>query len=188
MKRVLMLILALMVIGLAFTPAHADSVTSGTAKVLVNVDPIIAITPVPPATITVQSGKFQIPITYTIGANKQEVTFSVQATDLWKADDPTGTEVAPIPLDTTLQATLTPTNGNALDGADNKLPLPWVAAAAINGFPAQGTGTKTFQSSQNGHFSQNVIVVVGWNQSDNEKPKGQYSGFVKLSGVIVGDP
>jgi hypothetical protein len=187
MKRVLMLILGVMVIGLAFTPAHADSVTSGTAKVLVNVDPIIATTPVPPAQITVQAGKFQMPITYLIGANRQEVTFSVQATGLWKADDPKGTEVAPIPVDTDLPATLSPTNGNALNGADNK--LAWVGPTdAINGFPAVGTGSKVFQSSQSGHFSQNVVVVVGWNQSDNEKPKGQYSGFVKLTGVIVADP
>jgi hypothetical protein len=189
MKKTIGLIVGLMVLGLAFAPgAFADSASSGTAKVLVNVDPIIAITPTPPAIITVQAGKFVVPVTFTIGANKQEVTFSAAGTDLWKADDPTGTEVAPIPFDQTKNCTLTLTNGNALDGADNKLPLPYTGTDAINGFPAYLSGSKTFQSSQSGHFSQDVILICGWNQNDSEKPKGQYSGYVRLIGVIVPDP
>ena len=185
MKRLVGLIVGLMVIGLAFAPgAWADSASSGTAKVLVNVDPIIAVTPVPPATITVQAGKFAIPVTFTIGANKQEVKFSAAGTDLYKADDPLGTEVAPIPFDQARACTLTLTSGNALDGANNQLPLPFAADVLINGFPSYISGSKVFQSSQNGHFSQDVVLVCGWNQSDNEKPKGQYSGFVRLYGVL----
>ena len=187
MKRLIGLIVGLMVIGLAFAPgAYADSATSGTAKVLVNVDPIIAITPVPPPIITVQSGKFAIPITFTVGANKQEVRFAAAGTDLYKADDPKGTEVAPIPFDQTRKCSLTLTSGNALNGEDNTLPLPFTADVLINGFQSYLSGSKVFQSSQNGHFSQDVILVCGWNQADSEKPKGQYSGFVRLYGLLVG--
>jgi len=185
MKRLLTLILVLMVVGMGFAPAYADSTQSGTAKVLVNVDPIIAITPTAPETITVQTGKFAIPVTFTVGANTQSVNFSAAGTDLWKADDPTGTEVAPILFDQTRACTLALTNGNALNGENNSLPLPFTAGDPINSFPSYLSGSKIFQSSQNGHFSQDVTLTCGWNQSDPEKTKGQYSGYVRLIGVIV---
>jgi len=80
MKRLLVLALGLMVIGLAFSPAYADSNTSGAAHVLVNVNPIIAITPVPQASIpTVQLGKFIVPISWLIGANAQQVALTLEA-------------------------------------------------------------------------------------------------------------
>jgi hypothetical protein len=185
MKRLLTLILGLMVVGMAFAPAYADTVSSGTAKLLVNVDPIIAITPQVPPTITIQSGKFVVPVVFTVGANTQQVNFSAEGTDLWKADDPTGTEVKPIPFDTTKACTLVLTNGHALDGADNTLPLPFTAGELINGFPSYLSGSKIFQSSQNSHFSQDVTLTCGWNQADPEKPKGQYSGFLRLLGIII---
>ncbi len=194
MKRVLMLILCALVLGLAFTPAHADSVTSGTARVAVNVNPIIAITPGGPPTPTVQTGIFTIPVPFTIGANFQTLQFQVEATDLFKADvvGIAGQQVPPIPL----VLTRTPgvclfalTSGNALNGDANVIPGPFVATGTnLGNFPSYLSGVRTFQSSQAGHFSQDVTLSCFWNQGDSEKPTGQYSGFVRLIGVVVPDP
>ena len=188
MKRLLVLALGLMVIGLAFSPAYADSNTSGAAHVLVNVNPIIAITPVPQASIpTVQLGKFIVPISWLIGANAQQVALTLEASALFKADDPTSPSFIPVDP-TTAVAVLIP-NGNAINGAANSLgTLTVTTSDTISGFPLVSTGTTTFQSSQAGTFSQTITTNVPYNQSNNELPKGQYSGWVKLLGVIVPDP
>jgi hypothetical protein len=47
------------------------------------------------------------------------------------------------------------------------------------------TETKAYESSQNNHFSQNVNVVVTWNQDDPEKPMGEYSGCVRLTALVL---
>jgi hypothetical protein len=52
------------------------------------------------------------------------------------------------------------------------------------GFPTQRSETIGFESSQNNRFSQDVTVTVCWDQDDDEKPMGEYSGVVKLTSMI----
>ncbi|HSR11830.1 MAG TPA: hypothetical protein VLS90_10335 [Thermodesulfobacteriota bacterium] len=190
MKRVLILIVTVMMLGLA-VQAYADSATTGTARVMVNVDPIIAITPGVPPIPTVQFGVFTIPVPFTIGANYQTLRFSVMATDLYKADvvGITGQQVPPIPLVLTRDCLFQLTSGNAINGLTNVIPAPFarLGSDVINTLPAYTSSSRVFQSSQAGHFSQDVTLSCFWNQNDNEKPKGQYSGFVRLIGVVVPD-
>ncbi len=151
----------------------------------VNINPVIAVGVTPPALIDVQAGVFGIPIVFSVHANKQEVTFFAEASNLFKADDPTGTTTPPIPVDIAVPATLRPDNGNPLNGDNNK--LAWGSPGSpIAGFPSAGvTVQKLFQSSQPGVFSQNVTLTVTYNQDNPERPVGQYSGKVKLTGLLL---
>ncbi|MCY2929535.1 MAG: hypothetical protein NTV86_08585, partial [Planctomycetota bacterium] len=115
--------------------------------------------------------------------NQQFVTLYVEASDLFKGDDPTGTSVTPIPLNTTVPAVISPEHANPANLGSNK--APWTGPGlAIGNFLTQKTLPILFESSQNNHFSQNVGVTVTWNQNDPEKPQGQYGGRVRLTAVL----
>ena len=132
----------------------------------------------------VQTGAFTATIEFRVDANHEDVDLACYASDLWKGDDPNGTEVTPIPLLFGAGCLIDPINANPTAGASPVAAFDESKTSTIYGFPAYGTNAINFESSQNGHFSQEVYVTVAWNQDDPEKPKGEYSGVVALYGMI----
>ena len=88
------------------------------------------------------------------------------------------TRLCPSDVDTTIGATITPTNAQPTQGASNV--ATYGAVGSYNGFDSYATNFINFESSQNADFSQDVSVHVGWLQSDPEQPQGEYSGYVVL--------
>ena len=183
--------------GLAASPALADSEGHGEQHVYVIVDSNITIGGLADeawsnenqTTITsvdlgrVQTGLFCGWIRWRVDANTEAVRFCLAASDLWKGDDPVGATVPPIPLYTEDGAEFDIEFGNPIFGQDGV--VAYNGQTTIGDFPALMTEYVTFESSQNGHFSQYVTTHVCWYQDDPEKPTGQYSGAVALWGFVV---
>jgi hypothetical protein len=184
MKRIGFLVCLAAIMGLA-AMTYADTNSSSTAHVIISVNPNVAVNTVAdPAIQQVQSGAIEVVITYLVEANLQECSLFVEASDLFKGDDPTNTDVAPIPLDTTVPAVIDPANANPMNGGSPN--AAWVGAGSpIGQYQTQLSETIEFESSQNNHFSQEVDVTVTWDQNDPEKPTGQYSGMVRLTALVT---
>jgi hypothetical protein len=183
MKRLLFVVLAL-----AFCAGFAMADLSGSASchVRVIVDPNVTMGAVA-STVdagSVQTGDFTATCVFRVDANKQIVSFYAEASPLYKGNDPTNSDVAPIPLNLSAGILLQPDNGNAMGGLSNVLSYG-TATGVCDGFPTVLTETKAYESSQNNHFSQNVTLVVSWNQDDPEKPMGEYSGCVRLTALLL---
>jgi hypothetical protein len=171
----------------AVVPAFADLSGQATAHVRVLVNPNVGITAVN-TTIdagTIQTGNFTASIDFKVDANLQEVSFQVDASPLYKGDDPTSTIVLPIPLNLSAGALIQPANGNATGGHSNVAAFSGGTGPIIQGFPTSATEVVQFSSSQNNHFSQNVNVKVVWNQGDPELPTGEYSGIVQVTALLL---
>ncbi len=184
MKRIGLLVCLLAIVGLT-SATYADTSSDSTAKVIIIVNPNVAVSTVAdPPMVNIQAGQVSILITYLVEANLQEACIYIEASDLFKGDDPTNQEVPPIPLDTTVPATIDPVNANPLNGGS--MDAAWIGAGLpIGQFDTQLSETICFESSQNNHFSQEVDVTVTWNQDDPEKPTGQYSGWVRLTALVT---
>jgi len=179
-----MAVLAL-VLGTGSAILQADQSSSATAKVYVTVSPNVAVA----NTLSVwdlgsvQTGTFTASIIGRVDANAQFVNMQIAASSLYKGDDPTNKDVAPIVVRTGTPVRVTPTNGNEANSGDNL--LAWDGdGPVINGYPTTNTEVGRFESSQNGHFSQNVTTTITYSQTDPEKPQGQYSGVVRLLVLI----
>ena len=182
MKRLFMLVLCLMFLGLAAVPAYADTSGSATASVIVTINPNMAVGVVTPIVDagTVQTGAFAANLVFRVDANTEAVKMFLEASSLYKGDDPLNTEVAPIPLKTSVPVLISPQYGNRMGALPNE--AAWNGAGALIGaYPTTSTETVQFESSQNGHYSQNVGYKITYTQPDPEKPQGQYSGKVKLT-------
>jgi hypothetical protein len=183
--KITLFIAALLLLGAA--SLHADPTGSAVATVVATVDPNIAV-----GTITsvvsppnVQMGDFTAEIVFRVDANTQKVKMSIEATGLYKGAV-VGGEVPPIPLNLLEGALIEPTDATPLGGGD---PIaPYVGDTMIEEFPAKQTAEITFESGQNNHFSQDVIVTITWNQDDPEKPTGEYTGKVRLTAMVVPGP
>ena len=188
MKKVLVILLALALCAGLATATRADTEACASCHVFVTVDPNVGVQPLLSSVDagSVQTGDFSATCIFRVDANKQEVTFQVEASDLYKANDPTGSEVAPIPLNLSAGVEVKPVNGNATGGATNILAYT-DETATCNGFPTLKTVQQEYSSSQNNHFSQDVSVKVTWNQDDPERPTGEYSGCVKLCAFLEPD-
>lgn len=168
--------------------AHADLEAMAFSEVAVIVDPNISIASLQQfvtASSSVQTGVFSITVPFRVDANQQFVDLSCASSELFKANDPTGTEVAPIPL--TGLCVIDAENANPVAFQSNQVlltnegpPIPTPRGT----FSTSQSDFLTFESSQSGHFSQNVSITVFWNQNDPEKPVGEYSGAVKLLGMV----
>ena len=178
MKKFAILISLLLIA--AFTSAvHADESATAVNGVYVIVDPNISMSA--GASVfagTVQTGEIDAEVTFRIDANEQEVEFIARVTDLWKGDD-SGSEVLPIPVDESAGVQITAQNGNPLAGGSSTV-FYTGSPGEVSGMPALETAPLVIQSSQDGHFSQNVFVMAHWIQSDPEKTIGEYSGFIEL--------
>jgi len=173
--------------GLALA-SYADTQGSAVCTVYVNVDPNVAVG-ARTATVdagTVQTGDFSATCEFRVDANKQQVALYVCASDLYKGDDPSNTEVAPISLNLSEGVLIDPTNANPLAGG-SKVASYTGPGDVVEGFPTMCTEVIEYESSQNNHFSQSVFVTVTWTQDDPEKPMGEYSGKVKLVALLGPD-
>jgi hypothetical protein len=190
MKEFLFSILSLAMLGgLAYTPAYAESRSSAVATVLVNVIPNIAVavkTPVVNAgTIqTGQTGDFVATVVFSIAANSEKVKMFLEASDLYKGDVPAGTEVSPILVNTGDPAGIAAQFGRQTKGGANK--AMWLGTGSdLLSFKTRTTETVEYESSQKGHFSQDVTCTISYTQPDPKKPVGQYSGKVRLTAFIT---
>ena len=52
-------------------------------------------------------------------------------------------------------------------------------------FPAVGTESIQFESSQGNTFSQPVTLTINWLQDDPQKPQGIYSGRVGIDVMLI---
>jgi hypothetical protein len=186
MRKLIALVACLtLVLGVS---AFADEIAKPVAaKVYLNIDPNIAIRAL---TGTVDGGSLQmgdaaIDILFRVDANTQAVELTFLVTPRVKGNDPTNVEVAPLQPVGGLQ--IDPTNANEILGGDGFAQFAgaqdWDASEGL--FPGLLTEAVIFESSQDGHFSQDVTVTAKCNNSDPEKPTGEYSGYVVLWGAVV---
>jgi hypothetical protein len=120
MKRIAYILAVVAILGLT-TATYADLESSAVAKVYATVNPNVAVNydnGVVDAG-TIQTGLICADIVFRIDANKESVQIFVEASDLWKGDDPTNSEVAPILLAQAEGATIDPVNANPLGSGSN---------------------------------------------------------------------
>jgi len=132
----------------------------------------------------IQTGVFPGQVVFRVDANVEEVDMQIIATNLYKGDVPDSPFKIPVKSGTPDDGALVePAFGNATEGHGNL--LAWLAGPVIlNGMEALETETVSFESGQNGHFSQEVTVTVEYDQADPELPQGEYSGWIKLVAAI----
>lgn len=191
MKKMLVLILALMFIGVA-TQVYADNSNSAVARVEITVAPNIAVATLTPNVQlgSIQKGSFKAPFIWRIDANVEQVSLMLEASNLYKGDDPsTAFQLA---LDTGTPAAVVPANGNAVmgpSGHENILAWSGGVGAPIPGnpvpYPTVASETWAFESSTSGNFSQNVTTTISYKGPALELPQGPYSGKVRLTAFIV---
>lgn len=179
-KILLMLLLGVLVIAFTTSALLADEMASATKRVSVKVLPNIGLGAGTPEQAEIQTGRFYITVPFQVDANTQYITLCIAATHLYKADDP-ASEVPFISLCTDKTVKVNPFNGNEA-GGDNE--LEWDIPATIDGFDGFQTVCGLFESSQSGRFSMPVDVMVCWIQDDDEKPIGEYSGWVQMMAYV----
>ncbi|MBL7048480.1 MAG: hypothetical protein ISR96_02990 [Nitrospira sp.] len=185
MKKMIILSLVLVLAGFVGV-SQADLTGDATAHVFAVVNPNVTMstnTPIVDAG-SIQTGDFTATINFGVHANKEAVTLFVEASPLFKGDDPLNSEVLPIPLNFSEGVVIDPANANPMAGADNIADYLG-AGANIGDFPTAVTEAIEFESSQNNRFSQDVLVIVTYNQDDPEKPMGEYSGAVRLTALLM---
>ena len=179
-------IFAMVLLVAACSLAFADTSGSATATIVATVNPNVAVkaqTPIVDAG-TVQMGDFSATIDFRVDANKESVALAVEASQLYKGDDPANKEVAPIPLNLTKGVEIAPTNANPVSGGSNVASFVG-EGSPVGAYPTMATKAILFESSQNNRFSQDVFVKVTWTQDDPEKPMGQYSGKVRFTAFLM---
>ena len=168
--------------------AYADHESDATCHVYVEVDANIGVLAMAPFFDlgSVQTGEFTGTIPFRVDANTQKVRIGAAASHLYKGDDPDSVHVDPILLCAGDDAgiIIIPHNGNPV-GGHSPLALFEEQPVMIDGFPGRQTETIVFESAQNNHFSQQVDLVICWDQDDPEKPMGEYSGKVQMYAWIV---
>lgn len=137
----------------------------------------------------IQVGDISGTLGFRVDANMEAVALSVQASKLYKGSDPTNIEVAPIDFDAERGATYNADNANPLQGASNVAPCS-LGQRVVNvseGMEFYTCDSIFFESSQDGHFSQDVEVELHWVQNDPEKTTGEYGGYVYFMASILDD-
>ena len=168
--------------------AFADEMSGkASAHVYLNINPNITvgvITGIVPGG-DLQVGNASVNILYRVDANTEAVELTGLVTPLFKGNDPTNSDVAPLQPVGGVQ--FDPSNANEIMGGNGFAAFAgaqdWDAPEGI--FPGLLTESVIFESSQDGHFSQDVILTATWNNSDPEQPTGEYSGYVVIWGAVV---
>lgn len=153
--------------------------------VFVNVDANIAIMPLDAYFDlgSIQTGLFTGTIPFRIDANTQKVRIWTAASKLYKGDIFENPEVPPILFEYNSGIEIYAEMATPVGGADNR--ADFIGLHQIDEYPGYETERIVFESAQNNHFSQRVDMVVHWDQSDPEKPIGEYSGRVKMLAEVV---
>jgi hypothetical protein len=202
MKKIMVVGLVLLAAGFAFADDYGDA----KAKVILTINPNIAVSSVGMVgeIQSLQTGSATIPVIFRVDANMQTIVIRAGATPLFKGNDPNpgeaeggvgAAEADPIPL-AGPGMIVNPEDANemASGGSDNLLEWgaevsefstlegDWTAALTVPG---------DYESSQPGHFSQDVLVETTWSNGVDEQQPGEYSGYVLLQCWIpapVSDP
>jgi len=184
MKQFMILAVAMLAVVAFAAPVFADTAASATVNVSVQVNPNVSLRPlfVNVNAGTVQTGTVTAFCQFEIDANSEQVSFQVDASNLYKGDDPTTTII--IPLNLSAPVLVQPVNGNAIAPATNYLAYTGTGPS-VNGFATEQTAVQAYESSQAGVFSQEVDVTVTWLQGNAELPQGQYSGVVQLIATLL---
>jgi len=166
--------------------AYADPDDTATMEVFVEVDANMTVAPGAAFTdlSSVQVGPIFGYIPFRVDANTQTCMFRGAASNLYKGDDPVNPEVPPILVSLPEGISFVCPDANPTNGQDNN--AAYVAPFTVMGvFPGHQCEWVEFESSQNNHFSQDIVMEVTWIQSDPEKPMGEYSGYVEFEAMIV---
>lgn len=179
-------------LALSTTAVNADTESHSSAHVYVNVVSNISVQALTSnvGMDDVQTGDITGELKFRVEANMEAVTISAGATKLYKGDDPSNIEVEPILLDTEKGATYIADNANPLAGASNNASCSESAEQVLtpNGpMDSYDCDSIKFESSQDGYFSQDVMVELHWNQDDPEKTTGEYSGYVFFWASLLDD-
>ena len=174
-KSLIVAVALLMVAGTAW--GEADSPP---AHVIVSVDAVLAVTAgsVMSADLgTMNVGTASAQVCFQIDANQENVYIQAWATGLWKGDVMSADNFV-IPVVAEEGALVEPASGNQIGVPTNVLVFGGVDV--INGLDALTTVVGNFESSQWGHFSQEVCVTIDYENSNPELPQGEYSGWIKI--------
>lgn len=185
MRKVVLLTLVLLV-ALSLG-AYADTNAKVSASVFATVNPNISagvITSLVDAG-THQTGLFAADIVFRIDANAEAVNMYAEASPLYKGEKIINPEVTPIPLDFAKGIVINPDDAEPFPGYTDKAEYLGGTPGDIGGYPTVLTKTIPFESSQAGHFSQNVVLTVTWDQNDPERPQGIYWGKVGLTAFLL---
>ena len=160
-------------------PAAGGTEASAVVAVRCTVEPALAVAPreavVDAGTVT--CGEFSATIRFQVRANRPAVSMFVQASPMYKGDDPDSSDAKPIPLKTDPGVTVrTGQSGTATFTGPGQ---------TVDGFPTLRTEPLRFESTSQAGFSQDVHVTVTWNQDDPGRPRGQYGGRVKLRVMLL---
>jgi len=196
MKKITFVAVAMLAVLVFAAPTFAQASSFSIIDIFVTISSQISVQPGPELggansinlSTPVSQGEFDIVVPFRVDANSQEVFFTVNASNLYKQDDPNSPNF--IPLDATKGVVLTSPTGQAgpLNGGSTTLPL--ASGPSVDGFPTLMTPTVEYQSSQAGVFSLEMDVTVWWNTTTNptlgaQLPAGQYSGIVELTAAIL---
>jgi len=132
---------------------------------------------------SVQTGEFSGQITFRVDANLQIVCLQVCASYLYKDDVPDSEWQIPVAFDAGVVVVNEDLVREQPSGADNVMEYEGIQAVGpyANGYC---TAPTPFSAGQNGHFSQDVVVEVTWDQIDPELPQGEYSGLVVFTAMV----
>jgi hypothetical protein len=181
--------LLLFVSGVVCSEDQAVGGTSAVSHVYVDVDPNIAVNAILDNVDlgSIQVGEIPGTIPFRVDANTEKVRIWGAVTKLYKGDDPDAGLVPPIGFLADSGIEFYAYLGNPTEGQDNLADFIGLynPPDGIDGWTAYETESIVFESAQPGHFSQQVDMVVHWNQDDPEKPMGEYSGKVMMLAEIV---
>ena len=173
---VLGLILSLFIAG----SAMADETNEDMLRVVVEILPNIAVEAGGDIRLAaLQTGDVSGDLPFRIDANTQWILLTVQASNLYKGNDPNSSYI--IGLDATVPAEISVVGGN---------PVPYPAefmepVDVFSGFNGFATEEIAIENGDNGHFSQDLSIALSWLNEDPELPMGDYSGWVKLIGAVL---
>ena len=160
---------------------------SATAHVFARIAPSIAVSEPRAVRIDLRDQEAGCPIVseiqFLVRTNTQEVELQVACTDLYWAGDPSCAYKIPV---AGTGAKIVCEHASETPPGDRL--LQWQPAPPTGLLPGGWTGAVTevgtFTTSTAGTFTQNVTVGVSWHATDLDLPTGEYSGFIKLIGMV----
>jgi hypothetical protein len=184
MKAKLLAILLTLVLSAGVT--LADTQNSTQANVYVEVVENVSVGVISPLVNLgeVQTGLFGGQIIFRVDANVQIVHLQVAVSNLYKDDVPDSAWQIPVALNAGVAVVNNTQVREQPSGSDNI--MPFVGGTSVGPY-ANGliTAPTPFSAGQNGHFSEDVVVQCTWDQIDPELPRGEYSGLVVFTAMIL---